>query len=78
MNCGICNQELNIPLRPETLDCGGHCLKCMADFGDPECEETLRNLNHPDTRTHEISVYESYRLRLASATANPAIPRRSR
>ena len=40
--CRICGQELNVPLRPETLDCGGDCLKCMADSGDPECVETLR------------------------------------
>ena len=64
MNCGICGQELNVPLNPETLDCGGDCLKCMNDSGDPECEETLRRLNDPDTRVHEINVYESYRLRL--------------
>jgi len=40
--CRICGQELNIPFKPETLDCGGDCLKCMADSGDPECVETLR------------------------------------
>jgi anti-anti-sigma factor len=40
--CRICGQELNIPLKPETRDCGGDCLKCMADSGDPESVETLR------------------------------------
>lgn len=40
--CRICGQALNAPSKPETLDCGGDCLKCMADSGDPECVETLR------------------------------------
>ena len=40
--CRICGQELNVPLKPETLDCSGDCLKCMADSGDPECVERLR------------------------------------
>jgi len=40
--CRICGQTLNVPTKPETLDCGGDCLKCMADSGDPECVEMLR------------------------------------
>lgn len=40
--CRICGQTLNVPSKPETLDCGGDCLKCMADSGDPECVEMLR------------------------------------
>jgi anti-anti-sigma factor len=40
--CRICGQELNVPFKPETLDRGGDCLKCMADSGDPDCVETLR------------------------------------
>jgi len=66
MKCRICGQELNIPFKPETLDCGGDCLKCMADSGDPECEETLRRLLDPDTRKREIDAYEAYRTRDAS------------
>jgi len=63
MQCRLCGQELNVPFKPETLDCGGDCLKCMADSGDPECEETLRRLQDPDTRTREIKAYEAYRTR---------------
>jgi anti-anti-sigma factor len=40
--CRICGQTLNVTSKPETLDCGGDCLKCMADSGDPECVEMLR------------------------------------
>jgi hypothetical protein len=66
MKCGICGQELNVPFKPETLDCGGDCLSCMADSDDPECAETLRRLNNPDTRTQEINKYEAYRTRHVS------------
>ena len=40
--CRICGQTLNVPSKSETLDCGGDCLKCMADSGDSECVEMLR------------------------------------
>jgi anti-anti-sigma factor len=40
--CRICGQTLNVSSKPETLDCGGDCLKCMADSGDAECVEMLR------------------------------------
>jgi hypothetical protein len=63
MKCGICGQELNVPLKPETGDCGGDCLKCMADFDDPECVEILRRLNDPRTRAQEIERYEADRVR---------------
>lgn len=39
--CGICRAPLDIPGRVWTRDCGGDCLACMADAGDPECEEAL-------------------------------------
>jgi len=66
MNCKTCGQELNVPFKPDTLDCGGDCLRCMADFDDPECVETLRRLNDPATRTQEIEEYEAYRMRQMS------------
>ena len=65
MNCGICGQELNVPLKPETLDCGGDCLKCMADNGDPECIETLSRFHAPETRADQIHAYEVCRVRQA-------------
>lgn len=35
--CGICEQALDVPGEPSTLDCGGDCRACMADAGDSEC-----------------------------------------
>ena len=36
-HCHICKVELDQPGKPETEDCGGDCLECMAIMGDPEC-----------------------------------------
>ena len=35
--CTLCETPLDIPGRPWTQSCGGDCLACMADAGDPEC-----------------------------------------
>lgn len=38
MNCLICRRELDQPDKPDTKNCGGDCLRCMAEVGDdPEC-----------------------------------------
>lgn len=34
--CGICRRILNQPDDPSTKDCGGDCLRCMAEAGDPD------------------------------------------
>lgn len=44
-NCNICGCEMNVPNQPETLDCGGDCLKCMAEAGDPEAVRTMIKLH---------------------------------
>lgn len=41
-NCSICKRLLkdkNDPILSE--DCGGDCIVCMAEAGDPECIESL-------------------------------------
>jgi len=36
--CNICSQPLNAPDKPESQDCGGDCLRCMAVVAhDPDC-----------------------------------------
>ena len=38
--CAICRKRLNNPSDPIlSRDCGGDCLRCMAEAGDPECME---------------------------------------
>lgn len=40
-NCHYCKRELDVPGVPESKDCGGDCTKCMADFGDEDCQRAL-------------------------------------
>lgn len=36
--CNICNRLLDDPKDPTTENCGGDCLRCMAEFAeDPDC-----------------------------------------
>jgi hypothetical protein len=65
LKCGICGETLNVPDSPETMNCGGDCLKCLAEFDDPECVETLRRLKDPVTRADEIANYEAWRTKYA-------------
>jgi hypothetical protein len=44
MNCHICKRELDQPGKPDTKDCGGDCLRCMAHCGDTDCEAVMREL----------------------------------
>jgi len=39
--CNICKVQLNQPGLIETTDCGGDCLLCMVNAGDPGCEHVL-------------------------------------
>lgn len=44
-NCKICGRELDTS-DPTTQDCGGDCLKCMAEAGDPDCIKSMELLEH--------------------------------
>lgn len=35
--CTLCETPLDQPGRPWTRSCGGDCLACMAEVGDPDC-----------------------------------------
>lgn len=53
MICLICKRELDQPNKPDTKDCGGDCLRCMARYGDdPECVEEMDRID-PNWRTAE-------------------------
>lgn len=43
-HCNICGVKLNQPDKRETEDCGGDCLKCMAQAGDPDCIRAMKKL----------------------------------
>ena len=59
LNCGVCGRELNQPGMPETADCGGDCVECMAGCDDPECMELMRRLGDPAVRDEEVQRYEA-------------------
>ncbi len=43
--CKICGRELDHPNDPTTKDCGGDCLKCMAEIGeDPDCIAVMEKI----------------------------------
>jgi hypothetical protein len=47
-NCNICKRPLDDPSDPTTEDCGGDCLRCMAEVAeDPDCIERLAALYRP-------------------------------
>ena len=48
--CGICGGPLDVEGMPCTLNCGGDCELCMAEFGDPDC---ARSLQRPPTQAEE-------------------------
>lgn len=40
--CKMCKRPLDIPNDPTSQDCGGDCLRCMADVArDPDCIEAM-------------------------------------
>lgn len=41
MDCRICRRQLDNPDDPLSRDCGGDCLLCMAEAGDPECKDAV-------------------------------------
>jgi hypothetical protein len=63
MKCGICGTELNRPMAPETMDCGGDCARCLAGFGDSGCIRLLKNLGDPTKRAEVIASYEAWRVK---------------
>jgi hypothetical protein len=42
--CGICKTELDQEDRPDTLDCGGDCLRCLAKFRYPDRVAAMREI----------------------------------
>ena len=41
MKCLICKRTLDDPNDRTTKNCGGDCLRCMAECGDEDCQHEL-------------------------------------
>lgn len=42
--CAQCGQPMNVPGDLATTNCGGDCVRCMAEAGDPECLQAMQQL----------------------------------
>lgn len=47
--CRTCGRPLDEPRDPLSVSCGGDCLACMAECGDPDCEEAVEALRRART-----------------------------
>lgn len=47
IHCTICKRLLDVPGDPSTGDCGGDCLRCMAECGDPGAMRIMNDLGLP-------------------------------
>lgn len=41
-HCLTCQRRLDVPGSVGSRNCGGDCLECMADAGDPDCAAALQ------------------------------------
>lgn len=56
--CSICKCPLG--LVPELADCGGDCLECMAEAGDPDAQAALDRIREDQRNTtHAAQLAES-------------------
>ena len=49
-HCTLCGAPLDVPGRPWSRNCGGDCIACMAEAGDPECEEAVAAMRAGEAR----------------------------
>lgn len=59
-DCKICGRCLDNEHDPLSRDCGGDCLKCMADAGDPDCLDQLWVFSFGQDHAHSIHI-DGYR-----------------
>jgi hypothetical protein len=49
-SCAICRRPLNQPGHADTEDCGGDCLRCMAECYDPDAVAAMRAIEPDNER----------------------------
>lgn len=49
-SCSICRRPLDLPDQPDTLNCGGDCLRCMAECHDPDALTAMREIEPDNPR----------------------------
>lgn len=48
--CNVCSVPLGTDHHQANFDCGGTCMKCMAEAGDPDCVRSLEEIRVPHNR----------------------------
>jgi hypothetical protein len=56
MNCNICHRLLDQPDDSSTVNCGGTCRRCMAEAGEPDCVDAMRELGLPFDETEAVKA----------------------
>ena len=57
--CNICKRPLNTC--PELMDCGGDCLECMAECGDPDAQLEMKKILQDRSGEKDLGSDESER-----------------
>lgn len=61
-NCHYCKRKLDNPEDPTTVDCGGDCVKCMAEIaGDPDCVAEMERIKRCKVGNGEQHLYAVFR-----------------
>jgi len=60
MHCGICSRKLNAPEDPRSSDCGGDCLQCMADAGDPDALLAILRIEIQEREARIILIHTEH------------------
>lgn len=49
--CSLCKKELDNPKDRTSLDCGGDCVQCMAEAGDPSAIAFMERLKREEVNS---------------------------
>jgi hypothetical protein len=60
--CNTCGRLLDQVGDPASKDCGGDCLACMAEAGDPECQVQIHAPDEPQTVRLRLTLDVTYTL----------------
>lgn len=70
-HCTICKTLLNRPDDPTTEDCGGDCLRCMAEAGDPECLMSMLRIRSASRFFSNFTPSDEERMRASALASFP-------
>ena len=61
--CRMCRCPLDVMDAPvKSMDCGGDCLECMAHAGDPDCVNSMSDLDVQEHNTMSEWMFNGRRM----------------